>query len=217
MYAIAPKKHAVASYYRNTTIHHFVNKAIAELALLAVSAGQQSPQQTFWQELDQLRDLFKYEFFYAPRQEFYDDVRQELSRYAGDWEQQLAKDAEYASTFLRKFHPLVAHATLTQFVEAYYVVAEVAAVTPPEEALDREDCVRQCFVYGRQAYLQRRISSEASIGKLLFQNGYKWLDNRGLAGEGGAELTAQRLQASKTLRKLMLHLQQIQSLALPVS
>ncbi len=216
VYAIAPKQHAVANYYRNTTIHHFVTKAIAELALLRASTEQHAPLQAFWQEVDRLRDLFKFEFFYAPREEFHNEVAEELRRYALDWKDRLAQEAEYASWLLREFRPLVAHATLTQFVEAHYVVADVAAITPPEKALDPDDCLRRCFAYGKEAYLRRRISSEASIGKQLFENGYKWIENQGLAGAGDAELTARRVQTSQSLRELMHRLEQIKALALPV-
>lgn len=216
VYAIAPSQEAVASYYRNTTIHHFVTKAIAELALAGVSTSEQSPLDAFWHEVDRLRDLFKFEFFYAPREEFREEVGQELRRYATDWEDKLAKRADFGRTLLRGFRPLVAHATLRQFVEAYYVVADVAAVTPHDTALDANDCLRRCFAYGRQAYRQRRINSEASIGKLLFQNGYKWMENRGLVAAGGPELAEQRVQASQYLRELMHRLQRIQALALPV-
>lgn len=216
VYAIASKQHSVASYYRNTTIHHFVTKAIAELALLRASVEKHAPLQAFWREVDRLRDLFKFEFFYAPRDAFHDELDRELQRYASDWEHELEKDADYARRFVRDFRPLVAHATLMQFVEAYYVVADVAALTRPEKALDPDDCLRRCFAYGRQAYLRRRISSEASIGKLLFQNGYKWIENRGLAAAGGPEVAAERVQVSQSLRELMHRLQQIQALALPV-
>lgn len=216
VYGISPRQEAVASYYRNTTIHHFVTKAIAELALTGIAAEEHAPLETFWQEVDRLRDLFKFEFFYVPRQEFRQEVDQELQRYATDWETRLAEDADYGRTLLRDFRPLIAHATLTPFVEAYYVVATVAAVTPHDTALDATDCLRRCFSYGRQAYRQRRISSEASIGKLLFQNGYKWMENRGLAAAGGPELAEERVQASQGLRELMHRLQQIQARALPV-
>jgi len=216
VYAIAPRQQAVASYYRNTTIHHFVTKAIAELALASVAADEPEPLKAFWQEVDRLRDLFKFEFFYAPREEFHTEVGQELRRYATDWEKNLADESDFAGCILRDFRPLVAHATLTQFVEAYYVVANVAAVTPHDTPLDADDCLRRSFAYGRQAYLQRRISSEASIGKLLFQNGYKWIENRGLTIAGGPELVEQRVQASQSLRELMHRLQQVQALALPV-
>lgn len=216
VYAIAPRQHAVASYYRNTTIHHFVTKAIAELALAGLSADEQSPVDAFWQEIDRLRDLFKFEFFYVPTEEFREQVGQELQRYAGDWEEQLEADAGYGGRLLQGFRPLVAHATLTQFVEAYYVVADVVAMTPHDTKLDADDCLRQCFAYGRQAFLRRRISSEASIGKLLFQNGFKWMENRGLTASGGTELAERRAQMSQSLRELMHRLHQIQALALPV-
>jgi len=216
VYAIAPRQHTVASYYRNTTIHHFVTKAIAEMALAGLSSEERSPVYAFWQEVDRLRDLFKFEFFYAPTEEFREQVGQELQCYAADWEEQLADDAEYAGRLLRDFRPLVAHATLTQFVEAYYVVADVAAVTPHDAVLDADECLRRCFTYGRQAYLRRRISSEASVGKLLFQNGYKWLENRELTAAGGIELADRRVRMSQSLRELMHRLQQIQALALPV-
>jgi len=215
VYAIAPKQQAVASYYRNTTIHHFVTKAIAELAFAGISADDVEPLKTFWQEVDRLRDLFKFEFFYAPKEEFHSEVRREIRHYEADWEAMLTDEADYASLLLRKFRPLVAHATLTQFVEAYYVVADVAAVTPHDVALDASDCLRRCFSYGRQAYLQRRIRSEASLGKLLFQNGYKWIENRGLAKAGGPELADRRVQTSQGLRELTLRLHKIQAMALP--
>ena len=216
VFAIAPKQQAVASYYRNSTIHHFVTKAIAELAFAGISADDVEPLQTFWQEVDRLRDLFKFEFFYAPKEEFHSEVRREIRHYEADWESKLECDADFARRLLRKFRPLVAHATLTQFVEAYYVVADVAAVTPHDVALDASDCLRRCFSYGRQAYLQRRIGSEASIGKLLFQNGYKWIENRGLAKAGGSELTDRRVQTSQGLRELTLRLHKIQAIALPI-
>ena len=82
--------------------------------------------------------------------------------------------------------------------------------------LDADDCLRRCFSYGRQAFRRRRISSEASIGKLLFQNGYKWMENRGLTAAGGPAVTEQRAAASQGLRELMLRLHKIQALALPV-
>ena len=216
VYAIAPRQQAVASYYRNTTIHHFVTKAIAELALAGVSADDANPAETFWKEVVRLRDLFKFEFFYAHKEEFQSDVSRELRHYEADWESKLERDADFARRLLRNFRPLVAHATLTQFVEAYYVVADVAAVTPHDVALDASDCLRRCFSYGRQAYRQRRISSEASIGKLLFQNGYKWIENRGLAKAGGPELADRRVQTSQGLRELTLRLHRIQAIALPV-
>jgi glycerol-3-phosphate O-acyltransferase len=215
VYGITPKQEAVASYYRNTTIHHFVAKAIAELALFSATHADQSRLQLFWNEVDKLRDLFKFEFFYTPTQEFHEEIRCELVRYDTDWEQRLEQNDDYGLRLLRDFRPLIAHATLTQFVEAYYVVADVMTMTPHEEALTAEECVKRCFGYGRQAYLRRRISSQASIGKLLFQNGHKWMENKGLTAAGDASLGQQRKQIRQDLRELTHRLQKLQAFALP--
>jgi hypothetical protein len=71
----------------------------------------------------------------------------------------------------------------------------------PGAPLSEKDCVQQSLAYGRQAYLQRRISSEASIGKLFFSNGYKLLDNYGLFGAVAKDpaLAERRLQVAQTL------------------
>ena len=55
--------------------------------------------------------------------------------------------------------------------------------------------------YGKQAYLQRRISSEASIGKLLFANAWKMLTSRNLVGSREA-LRAQAEGLNQLIRRL---------------
>ena len=219
LFGIAPDAHAEASYYRNTTIHYFVNKAIAELALLHVSMQSSTSEsdsvKEFWQESERLRDLFKFEFFYAPTEEFRDEVRSELQRYDVDWEESLAKDSSFASPFLFRFTPFVAHSTLLSFVEAYRVVSDVVARHDSDASVEEKDCVAQSLTYSRQAYLQRRISSQASIGKVLFQNGHKLLANRGLTEGGGPEQAKRRHEMSQNFRELALRLERIRALALP--
>ena len=50
--------------------------------------------------------------------------------------------------------------------------------------------------------LLRRISSEASIGKILFQNGYTLAAHMGLAGASNAETIARRNALLQELRAL---------------
>ncbi|MAT91960.1 MAG: glycerol-3-phosphate acyltransferase [Halioglobus sp.] len=215
VYALKPEQHGIASYYRNTTIHHFVNKAIAELALMAVASQPGGGAAAFWEEAESLRDLYKFEFFYAPTDEFRDQVRTELCRYRRDWESRLDADAGFAQKFLATLTPLVAHTVLISFTEAYRVVAEVLARKSATDALGEKDVLAQCLPYARQALLQRRITSEASIGKLLFLNGFKLMENRGLAEAGDEELVQRRLQMSQSLRELTHRIEILRSLALP--
>ncbi|NND00125.1 MAG: glycerol-3-phosphate acyltransferase, partial [Gammaproteobacteria bacterium] len=50
VYAVAADQHPLASYYRNTIVHHFVSKAIAELALLHAGVHPEDPVTEFWSE-----------------------------------------------------------------------------------------------------------------------------------------------------------------------
>ncbi|MEL7296081.1 MAG: glycerol-3-phosphate 1-O-acyltransferase [Pseudomonadota bacterium] len=215
VYTIAPEQHRVASYYRNTTIHHFVVKAIAELALLSVVDKSERRVELFVDEAKALRDLFKFEFFYAPSDEFLREVDAEMRRYDADWQARLESDDDYARQRIRHFAPLVSRAALLPFVEAYQVVANVLAKLPADTGISAKDCLDQSLALGKQAYLQRRISSEASIGKLLFENGYKLMMNQGLVEPGDVGLGQLRRENSLRFRELADRLETIRTLTMP--
>ena len=184
VYTILPDKHAMASYYRNTIIHHFLDKTIIELALFKVQEdADENASLQFWAETERLRDLFKFEFFYPPREQFRKDLETELDRCDGQWSARLRQGHGGVKALIRRFQPLLGHAALLPFVEAYIVVLEQLVRLTPGELLTQEDCVEQGLIEGRQAYLLRRITSQASIGKILFENGYRLAAHMGLTGE----------------------------------
>ena len=92
------------------------------------------------------------------------------------------------------------------------MVAALAARLAHSQSLEEETCVTEALKFGRQAYLQRRISSEASIGKLLFSNGYKMLQSRRLTDAGGPILAEQRLAQARQLRDLLRRLDLIRAI-----
>jgi glycerol-3-phosphate O-acyltransferase len=213
VYGIGLNQHTVASYYRNTVIHFFVNKAIIELALLKASENEgPDALNIFWAEVDQLRDLFKFEFFYAPTEVFHQQIREELSRYDKDWQTLLSRGTFAFGQLLNRMTPLVSHVTLLIFTEAYSIIAALAARMGHSETLVEQACVTDALKLGRQAYLQRRISSEASIGKLLFNNGFKMLQSRGLTDAGEPILAERRLKQSHQLRDLLRRLDLIRAI-----
>ena len=214
VYAIADRQHGVASYYRNTISHFFVGKSIIELALLHLAQENLTGEEVFWQEAERLRDLFKFEFFYAPRDEFRREVDAELSRYQPGWESALDEEGFALSLFTR-LRPLMSHAVLLPFVEAYRVVADVLARKAGGESIDEKECVQQALAYGRQAYLQRRISSEASIGRLFFSNGFKLAENLGLIEGDAEELEVRRRDLAQGFRALQRRLERVRAAALP--
>jgi glycerol-3-phosphate dehydrogenase (NAD(P)+) len=213
VYAIEQEQHAVASYYRNTIIHFFVNKAIIELALLKTSETEGAAAlEVFWSEVDKLRDLFKFEFFYAPTEQFHQQIREELARYAGNWEELLQQGAPGFLQLQNNMMLLASHATLLTFAEAYSVVAELLARMEASESLSEEQCVTKALKLGHQAYLQRRISSPASIGKLLFKNGFKVAEHRKLTAGGGKEVASGRKALAMEIRDVLRRLELIRAL-----
>ncbi len=165
--------------------------------------------------LGRQRDLFKFEFFYAPSDAFRDEVAAELARYDADWSRKLDDEPGFAEALLRRFRPIVARATLLPFVEAYRIVANVLSHLPASQDLSAADCLERSLALGKQAYLQRRISSEASIAKLFFENGYKLADNLGLTGAGDEALATRREALSREFRELANRLERLSVLALP--
>lgn len=203
VYTIEPAKHPMASYYRNTIIHHFLDKTLIELALFRLEEdGGENLQQRFWDEVDRLRDLFKFEFFYQPREVFHAEIKAELDRTDPRWSQRLEAGKTGIKSLIRKLQPLMGHAALLPFVEAYIVVFEMLARLEEGEAPELDQIVEQGLIEGRQALLLRRITSEASIGKILFENGFRLAENEGLAGNTDAAVIKRRKAFLSELRSL---------------
>ena len=214
VYSMDADQHMMASYYRNTIVHHFVTKAITELSLVAAAGASGSVLKAFWQEADRLKDLFKFEFFYAPKEEFHIEVRTELSYVDPEWEVSMSQK-EYATELLKRMTPLVSAGVLRPYIEAYRVVADVLARLNKDDVLDEQSCISTAMKYAKQAYLQRRINSKASIGQILFSNAYKLLDSYGLVSTEESNLVARRKEMQNELHVLSARLEYIRVLAMP--
>lgn len=81
VWGIGEDQHLVAAFYRNTAIHILVDRAVAELALLAAAGtttnGSVSPA-TVRDEALSLRDLLKFEFLFSGRAQFEKDLANEV-------------------------------------------------------------------------------------------------------------------------------------------
>jgi glycerol-3-phosphate O-acyltransferase len=185
VYLIAPEQQLTAAYYRNTIIHFFVNGAIIELALLATSevtpdAQRPTPYDVFWDEVYRLRDLFKFEFFFADKDEHRGEIAAELALFAPDWKTELAEDRSAAAQLLRRIRPYSAYSVLRPFAEAYRVVADALTQHPSGQPLEDGPFLVRCLALGKQYHLQRRIRSAESVSKILFETALRLVRNRGL-------------------------------------
>lgn len=203
VYSIDPAKHPMASYYRNIIAHHFLDRAMIELALFQLrDSGEGDATTAFWSKIDRLRDLFKFEFFYPPRDEHRAAIEAELARIDPVWDRRLASGASGVAALIRRCQPVVGHAILLPYIEAYSVVAELLTRARAGDEVDQKMLLGAALTEGRQAYLLRRISSEAAIGKLLFENGLSLMRHMGLAETATAESLAARRVLLGELRGL---------------
>ena len=189
VWMIGPDQHLTAAYYRNTVIHFFVNGAIAELALLrAGEDGVAERRREFWDEASRLRDLLKFEFFFAEKELFRGELRQELALHDPHWEERLGEGPEAIQALLPRLRPFNSHRVLRPFLEAYRVVGDALARREPGAPFDEAAFLRSCLALGRQYLLQRRIHSAESVSQVLFGNALRLAQNRELLAPGGAEL-----------------------------
>ncbi len=204
VYGIAPGQHNVAAFYRNAAIHWFVNRAIVELAFLSASEqGAGDPREKAWNEALRLRDLLKFEFFFARRQVFGDQLMAELALIDASW-QSYGGTPEQARALLAKTGFLVAHRVLRSFLESYFVVADLLATEDPGDPWEESAFIARCLAVGHQYQLQRLLIDPESVSREGFLNALKLARNRGLLDLGDREsLGAKRLEFKAQLRAML--------------
>ena len=186
VWSIAPGRHHVAAFYRNGAIHHLVNRAIVELAILGVAGSDQhaDPVDAAWEDALRIRDLLKFEFFFAEKETFRDELRTELELLDRRWPEHVGTP-EAAAALLTESHMLVAHRALRSLFDAQLVVARRLAVAPP--TIDREEFLAECLGVGQQMLLQGALHGAESVSKELYATALKLAANRGLLEPGGEE------------------------------
>jgi len=214
VYLIGPDQQLAAAYYRNTVIHFFVNPAIVELALLRAAEDDVEERVTaFWSAAMQLRDLLKFEFFFAEKEVFRGQLRRELVDRDPDWEGVLRAGPDAIQQLLRSFRPYSAHRVLRPFLEAYRIVADHLERQDPREKIDPSRFLADCMGLGKQYHLQRRIRSTASISQVLFTTGLRIAENRGLLAPGEPDLASWRAVFAREIRATIRRAEAIDALA----
>jgi glycerol-3-phosphate O-acyltransferase len=179
VYAIEPGQHLVAAFYRNSAIHHFVDRAIAELVLLHDPADR-------WDEAMRLRDQLKFEFFFPEREAYREQLSAELERLDPGWETGDGRDV------LCRAPLLVAHRVLRSFVDAQLVVAERLAARDPRKPVAEAEFLAECGGVGRQMLLQGRLHGPESLSRELFATALKLAGNLDLVDPGREEVARRR-------------------------
>jgi glycerol-3-phosphate O-acyltransferase len=172
VWLIAPENEHEGAFYRNTLVDAFLETSLVDLALAHAARAERDHLEVFWTQVMRLRDLLKFDFYFADSAAFREHVAEEMSWYAedaaegaSDWERDIAAGGERINEILRSRRPQVAGAMLRPFIEAYEIVADVLRDAPVD--IDEKDLTERALGVGRQYVAQTRVSNEA-VSALLF-------------------------------------------------
>lgn len=188
VWRIAPENEHEAAFYRNTLIDAFLETSIVELALACAARSDGDRLEAFWNQAMRLRDLLKFDFYFADSAAFREHVAEEMSWY-DDWETQVSAGGARVDALLRGKQPLVAGAMLRPFFEAYEIVADALRDAPVEIA--EKDLTKKALGLGNQYVAQGRVRSNESVSALLFTTARQVAADQNLL-KPGADLAERR-------------------------
>ncbi len=222
VWLIGPDHQLAATFYRNSLIHFLLDTALCEVAVLRARDAWDDPGpdpgpdpvEAFWAEIARLRDLLKFEFYFAERDEHRRQVATEMARHDPGWETRLRAGPEAADALLAQMQPLTSHVMVRPFLDAYRIVADV--LTSEDLPTDAEQIKQRALGLGQQYVAQRRLRSSESVSVLLFGTGLQLAQNLGLLepGPDPADLRRRREAFLAELRDLVRRLGQIEDLAI---
>ena len=158
------------------------------------------------QRVEALRDLFKFEFFFQPRDVFWRDVIEDINqRYPG-----CASGASSISAGLREKPPRFGHAILRSIAEAYLVTAEALVELQGRPVNDKKRFTATLLAQGREMLLRRKISGESAISKDLFSVALRLAEHRGLLEGEAAGLDKARTALAVELREALAAIDKLQ-------
>ncbi len=162
---IAPEDEHAAAFYRNSVIHAFLETSIADLALAHARNANGDRLEAFWAQAMRLRDLLKFDFYFADSAAFRANIAEEMAWHE-DWETHVAAGDDAIELLLRAKRPLVAPVMLRVFFEAYEIVADVLRDAAAE--IDEKELTALALGVGRQYIAQGRVRSSEPVSTLLF-------------------------------------------------
>lgn len=146
-------KHA-AAYYRNTVIHFFLVRAITSLAQRAASMSEDAEHWAL-----RLRDLLKFEFFFAEKETFLAEVEHES--------QILSHEQELGLPPIRAAGPGI----VLDYLESYWVVTQVLRQLGTEgRTIQEAQLLQRCHSLGQQFLHQDRVHAPEHLSSINFRN-----------------------------------------------
>ena len=177
-YSIVSENFLQATYYANMAVQHLYCGSFIELALLKVAGvPAKSRTKAFWEEIMNLRDIFKFEFFYSNKASFSDEVEQDFEYIDKDWKKKLKGSKAGIMRLLESQDILVSQVTLFTYIEAYRVVAYALSTLEPKEEYHDNEILMSSIFLGEEMHWQGKIHRMESVSKPFLNNGIRLARN----------------------------------------
>lgn len=199
VWRIAPEDEHEAAFYRNTLIDAFLETSIVELALAYAARSDGDRLEAFWNQAMRLRDLLKFDFYFADSTAFREHLAEEMSWHQ-DWEAHVSAGGDRVDVLLRAKKPLIAGAMLRPFFEAYEIVADVLRDAPAE--ISEKELTKKALGLGNQYVAQGRVRSNESVSALLFNTARQVAVDQDLLS-AAADLAERRTAFRDELRDIL--------------
>src|SRR6201993_4322851 len=199
VWRIAPEDEHTAAFYRNSVIHAFLETAIVELALAHARHAKGDRLEAFWNQAMRLRDLLKFDFYFADSASFRHNIAEEMAWHE-DWEAHVAGGAAEIDAMLYAKRPLMSEAMLRVFFEAYEIVADVLRDAPTD--IGEKELTKLALGVGRQYVAQGRVSSSEPVSTLLFATARQGVADQGLL-KPAPDLVERRIAFRRELRAIL--------------
>ncbi len=199
VWLIARDKEHAAAFYRNSVIHAFLETSIVELALAHARHADGDRMEAFWAQAMRLRDLLKFDFYFADSATFREDIAEEMA-WHDDWEAHVAAGGDEIDAMLFAKRPMMSHAMLRVFFEAYEIVADVLRDAPAD--IGKKELTELALGVGRQYVAQTRVRSSESVSTLLFATARQVVVDQDLIAPA-KDLTERRKAFRRELRNIL--------------
>jgi glycerol-3-phosphate O-acyltransferase len=199
VWRIAPEDEHAAAFYRNSVIHAFLETSIVELALAHAQHADGDRLEAFWSQAMRLRDLLKFDFYFADSAAFRENIAAEMAWHQ-DWEAHVAAGGDEIDAVLYAKRPLMSDAMLRVFFEAYELVADVLRDAPAD--IDEKELTQLALGVGRQYVAQGRVRSSESVSTLLFATARQVVADQDLL-KPAPDLAERRIAFRRELREIL--------------
>src|SRR6201987_5887105 len=206
---IAPDKEHAAAFYRNSVIDAFLETSIVELALAHARRTEGDRTETFWAQAMLLRDLLKFDFYFADSTAFRANLAEEMA-WHDDWEAHVAAGGDEIDAMLFAKRPLMSHAMLRVFFEAYGIVADVLRDAPAD--IGQKELTELALGVGRQYMAQTRVRSSESVSTLLFATARQVVVDQDLVTPA-EDLAERRIAFRRELRNVIRDFDYVEGIA----